>query len=164
MGTYVAPDQSIPGGVVHNPASPFSREMAKFEMDYSPFGPPGRPRAQVGYQAYPARYFKVKRSDTNGDFIVIHETDAENENQGSVLESQGYRNGLPAAIAYVESLEQMVAVAAAERNYRDRNMSESAKAESDAAEAATGKHLAEVPVTPIKRRTRGPNKPKVGAE
>ncbi len=161
MGTYVAPDQSIAGGIVHNPASPFAREMAKFEMDYSPFGPPGRPRAQVGHQEYPCMFYKMVRSKTNGEFLCEDMQQAQGESDARNLESRGYRTGQLNAIAYVEGLEQAVAVAAAERNYRDRNMSDKAKAESAAAEDATAQHLADVPVTPIKRRTRGPNKPKV---
>jgi len=161
MGTYVAPDQSIPGGIVHNPATPYSRERAKFEMDYSPFGPPGRPRAQVGYQAFPAMFYKMKRSATNGDFIVEHYQQATTEAEARNLESLGYRNGQPEAIAYVESLEKLVAQAAAERAYRDRNMGERARAEADAADSATSQHLGEVPVTPIRRPGR-PRKTELG--
>ncbi len=160
MGTYVAPDQSIEGGVVHNPASPFAREMAKWEMGYNPYGLPGRPREQVGHQEYPCMFYKFVRSTTNGDFLCEDKQQAHSDADARNLESRGYRTGQLNAIAYVEGLEQDVAVAAAERNYRDRNMSDKAKAESASAEDATAHHLAEVPVTPIKR-TRGPNKPKV---
>ncbi len=152
-------DKSIPGGVVHNPASPHSREMAKWEMGYNPYGPPGRPRESVGYQHYPAMFYKMKRRTTNGDFITEHYQLADNETEARHLESQGYRMGQTAAIAYVEGLEQAVAVAAAERNYQDRNASDKAKAEIAAAEAEAGaQHIGEIPEKPIRRR--GPNKPK----
>ncbi len=128
--------------------------MAKWEMDYSPYGPPGRPRAQVGHHDYPAMFYKMKRSDTNGDFLVEHYTEAANETEARNLESLGYRQGQVAAIAYVEGLEQSVAVAAAERNYRDRNLGEKAKSEAAAADDSTGSHLADVPVTPIRKRGR----------
>lgn len=154
MATAAFRDQSGPGGVVHNPASPYAREMRKWEMGYSPYGPPGRPREQVGHQAYPAAFYKMKRSASNGDFVVEHYREAADETEARNLESLGYREGRVAAIALVESREQEIAVAAAERNYRDRNMSEKAKAEAAQAEDATSAHLAEVPVTPIKRRGR----------
>jgi hypothetical protein len=101
-------------------------------------------------------FYKMSRSKTNGDFIVDNMQEAADAAEATNLESLGYRQGRTAAIAYVEGLEQAVAVAAAERNYRDRNMGEKARAESQAAEDATSQHLAEVPVTPIRRRGRQP--------
>lgn len=145
-------DKSGPGGVVHNPASRYAREMAKWEMGYSPYGPPGRPRETVGFQEYPALFYKMKRSSTNGDFLVEDMVSAADEVAGRNLESRGYRCGRVAAIEAVTEHEQELAVMAANRNYQDRNMSERAKAELAAAEAATSGHLAEVPATPIVRR------------
>ena len=156
-------DRSIPGGVVHNPASPFSREMAKWEMGYSVYGPPGRPREQVGHQDWPAMFYKMKRKSTNGDFVVEHYQEAADEVEASRLESIGYRKGQVAAIEYVKSLEQMVAVAAAERAYQDRNMSEKAKAEVEKVEASTIQHVAVIPETPIKRKRGRPRKEPVTA-
>lgn len=147
-------DKSIPGGIVHNPASAYAREMAKWEMRYSPYGPPGRPIETVGFQEWPARYYKMSRSKTNGDFLVEHDTDAENETQARLLENQGYRRGRVAAQAFVEECEQRIAVAAAERAHAERRMSEKARAEAQAADDATSQHVAEVPVTPIKKRGR----------
>ena len=151
-------DASIPGGFVHNPASAHSREMAKWEMAYSPYGQPGRPREVVGHQEWPARFYKCVRSTTNGDILTEHETNAADANEARALESRGYVRGLAAAHAAVEASEQYVARAAAERAFRDRNMSESAKAEAAAADDSVGHHLAEVPVKQVRRR--GPNKPK----
>ncbi len=158
MGYENFRDASIPGGIVHNPASPYAREMAKWEMAYSPYGPPGRPREVVGHQRFPAAFYRMKRSDTNGDFIVDAFILAENERHASELESQGFREGREASQKFVEAYEQEIAVAAAERNYADRNMSERAKAESAEAEDATGKHLPVVPVTPKVRVGRKPAK------
>ncbi len=145
-------DRSIPGGIIHNPASAHSREMAKWEMGYSPYGPPGRPRESVGHQEYPAMMYKVRRSDTNGDILTEHMTEAENENHARLLESQGYVQGLAAAHAKVEEYEQMIARAAAERAFKEKGMGEKARAEAAAADDAVGHHLAEVPVTPVKPR------------
>lgn len=147
-------DRSIPGGIVYNPATPHAREMAKWEMGYSPYGPPGRPREEIGYQAWPAMFYKMRRSDTNGDFLVEHYQEAGSETEALNLEAVGYRLGQTAAIAYVEGLEQAVAVAAAERAYSDRKLSPRARAEAAAADEASGQHVGEVPITPIKRRGR----------
>ncbi len=147
-------DRSVPGGVVYNPASPYAREMAKWEMAYSPYGPPGRPREIHGHDQWPAMFYKMKRSATNGDFITEHYVSAKDEQEAQNLMSRGYRQGQVAAIALVEQQEQEVAKAAAERAYRDKGMSDKAKAEAAAADDATSQHLAEVPVTPIRRRGR----------
>ena len=153
MASAAFSDKHGPGGIVHNPASAYSREMAKWEMGWSPYGHPGRPRETVGHQTWPAQYYKVKRSDTNGDFVVVHTTQVQEE-QAASFEAQGYRRGRAAAEAFVVEMEQRMAVAAAERNAQDRHMGEKAKAESARAEAETSGHLAEVPVTPLKRRGR----------
>jgi hypothetical protein len=147
-------DASIPGGIVHNPASAYAREMAKWEMGYSPYGPPGRPREVVGHQRWPAAFYRMSRSKTNGDFVIEEFLLAESERHAAELESRGFREGRAAAQGYVEELEQAVAEAAAERNYADRNMSEKAKAISAAAEDAVSGHLGEVPRTPVKPRGR----------
>lgn len=152
-------DRSGPGGVVHNPASAYSREMAKWEMGYSPYGPPGRPRELVGHQEYPAMFYKVRRSSaphevSAGPFVVEHHIEAKDENEARNLESRGYVRGRAAAEQAIEAVEQALAVAAAERNFADQHMSEKAKAEAARFEDSTAQHVAEIPTTPIKRRGR----------
>ncbi len=147
-------DASIPGGIIHNPASAHSREMAKWEMGYSPYGPPGRPRESVGYQEYPAMFYKVRRSDTNGDILTEHMTTAADANEAKTLQSRGYVQGLAAAHAALVGYEQDIARAAAERAFKEKGMGEKARAEAQAADDAVGHHLAEVPVTPIKPRAK----------
>ena len=146
-------DRSGPGGIIHNPAGAFAREMAKWEMGYSPYGPPGRPREVVGFQEYPAMYYKVKRSATNGDIHVEHYVAAADEVEARNLMSRGYHLGREAAeTALRESEELTVPIAAAERAYQEQHMSEKARAEADRVETAAGKHLGEIPETPILRR------------
>lgn len=147
-------DASVQGGIVHNPASPYSREMAKWEMGYSPYGPPGRPREQVGVQPFPAMFYKMSRSTTNGDFLVDHYTEATNEAHARNLEAQGYHNGKAAAIAAIEKQEQEFALLAANRAASDRKMSDKAQAEAAKADAESIGHLPSVPETPIRRRGR----------
>ncbi len=153
-------DRSGPGGIVHNPAAPYAREMAKWEMGYSPFGPPGRPREVVGHQSFPAMFYKMRRSTSNGDMIVEHYQEAADEKEATQLERQGYRLGRVAAIAYVEALEQEISVAAAERNAQDRRMSDKAKAESEAFEATTITHVAEIPEQVRRGWPKGKPRPK----
>ena len=49
-------------------------------------------------------------------------------------------------------------MAAAHRNYEDRNMSDGARAHSNAVEQASSRHLGEIPETPIRRRRGRPTK------
>ena len=145
MSNATFADKSIPGGIVHNPASAYAREMAKWEMGYSPYGPPGRPRETVGHQEWPAMFYKCTRSATNGDILTEHETEAASAAEGEALERQGYVRGLANAHAAVEAYEGMIAKAAAERAFADRKMSESARAEAARVDDLTVGHVAEIP-------------------
>jgi hypothetical protein len=145
-------DKSGPGGIVYTPASPYAQEMRKWEMGYSPYGQPGRPREQVGFQEYPARFYKAKRDQDSGKIVVEHELNAADEVEARNLQSRGYFQGQAAAYAALEEAEQRLAVAAAERAYSEQLMSEKAKAEAARFEATTAQHVAEIPETPILRR------------
>jgi len=138
--------------VVYNPASPYAREMAKWEMGYSPYGPPGRPREQVGFQEYPAAFYKMRRSTENGSFIVEHMQEAADENEALNLMSRGYVQGRAAAEADVIAQEDKLAQAEAELEYHKRHMSPKAQAEAQAFQESTSAHVGEVPETPIRRR------------
>ena len=148
---------SVPGGVFHNPAGAYAREMAKWEMGWSPFGPPGRPRERVGHQSYPCRMYRIKRAATGGDIEVLHSADAASEAEERNYRSRGYYNGLAEAAEALAESEQAAAQAAAERAYQDRNMSEKAKAEAAAVDDAHDGHLGAVPDTPIRRAGRPTN-------
>jgi hypothetical protein len=82
--------------------------------------------------------------------FVVHSADEQRnmESRGFVAGGQG-----EAAKAY-QAAQQTLAVEAAERNHRDRNMSEKALAESNAVEQESSRHLGEIPRTPIKRHRR----------
>ncbi len=94
-------------------------------------------------------FYKMKRAESGPGFDVVHYIAAADEIEASNLMSRGYRQGREAAIELVKESEQTVAVAAAERAYTDRRMSERAQSEAAAADNATGSHLGEVPTTPI---------------
>ena len=145
-------DKSIPGGVVHNPASAYAREMAKWESGYSAYGPPGRqPQPR---QDFPKAMYLMKRSETNGDFVTVAFAEAADDAAERNLRSRGFHFGQVEAIKAIEDGEKALAVGAAERAHQDRWMGDRARAEAQAADAATGAHLAEVPVTPIRKRGR----------
>jgi len=145
--------ESAPGGIQWNRASPYAREMAKWEMDSHEYGPPGRPRgSHGGHQPFPAMFYKVKRSATGGRVEVEERQEATDDAAARNLYSRGFYNGLAEAAAALDESEQTDAVLAANRNFNDRNMSDRAKAESQAAEDAHDGHLPSVPETPILRR------------
>jgi hypothetical protein len=140
--------------VFHNPAGAFAREMAKHEMGWSVYGPPGRPREQQGPQPYPCQMYLVKRAETGGGVVVVHSARAESEAERRNYESRGYENGLQAAAEALAAAEQAQAKGAAERAFADRRMSDTAKAEVAAYEDSISAHVAVIPETPIKRRGR----------
>ena len=141
---------SVPGGVFHNPAGAYAREMAKWEMGWSPFGPPGRPRGAA--VPYPCRMYKVKRAETGGGVVIEHSADAADVTQERNYRSRGYYNGLAEAADALSAHEQEAAHLAAERGANERKMSDKARTEAAAADDATSGHLAAVPETPILKR------------
>ena len=107
--------------------------------------------------------YRMRRGAIASQFDVESMEEAKDENHRAHLEASGYRMGRAAAIEYVKELEQMVAVAAAERNYQDRNLSERAKAEAEAVELRTIHHVPVIPETPIKKKRGRPRKEPVPA-
>lgn len=87
---------------------------------------------------------------TNGCQMIVR---SEQEHQKA--KENGWRDTQAEAIEAFEAKERKLGQAAAERAYEDRNMSEAAKAEVEAAESQTVEHLPEVPE---KRRRGRPRK------
>lgn len=107
-----------------------------------------RPRE---FQPYPAMLYRASQKNP----WKFEEYLAKDENDQALQEAQGFvAGGKQAAADRYDAMQQEIAKLAANRNYNDRNMSEAAKAESNAAEQASSRHLAEIPETPIKRRGR----------
>lgn len=143
---------SVPGGVFHNPASAYAQEMRRWEMDYGPYGPPGRPRHLEGRQPYPCRMYRVKRAETGGRVVVEHSADAASEAEEQNYRSRGYYNGLAEAADALTESEQAAARGAAERAFHEKGMSEKARAEAAAVDESTSAH---VPVIPEANRKTG---------
>ena len=66
-------------------------------------------------------------------------------------QEEGWRTTPQAAMESVFALQRAITTAAAERSYRDRNISEKARAEVAAAEAETPDQLPEIKQKPIKK-------------
>ena len=96
-----------------------------------------RPR---GYQPYPRLLYLV--TGVNPEKFETFEVHDEDEQRN--MESRGYSTPLAHAVDVYKAEQQKLAVAAAERNYADRNMSERARAERDAIESESSRHLGEI--------------------
>lgn len=147
--------------MIVSPDSGYAKEMWKYEhyedesrgSDKTPNDPKVfglRPR---GYKPYPAMMYRaVSKNPWKFESETVNSLDEQRN-----LESRGFvAGGQGAAAAEYDNASQKLAVEAAERNYRDRNMSENALAESSAAEQESSRHLGEIPETPIRRRGRKP--------
>lgn len=157
-------------GVVITPESELGQELAKWNKPYR-------------YEEYPRLMYRAARKH-NGQWAA-HEppphpygyaTDAEYQravemaeafNRGCQLKvfsddeyraalNQGWRKSITEAEEAHAAREEAISTAAAERAYRDRNMSEKAQAEVADAEREAGlEHVLDVPVP-----KRGPGRPR----
>lgn len=155
-------------GVLISPESELGKELAKWEQrNYNPHDPKNR---------YPMMLYKAKKRPdgvlSTGEGPSMDATFGgpgaaenwskqcqrivENENEHAAAREDGWRDNREEAVEYVKYLDKLVADAAAHRAFEDRNMSERAKAEAQAAEDATSEHLAEVLEQPRRRLGRPP--------
>lgn len=142
-----------------------------------------------GYEEYPRMMFKAQPDPTsnsgtlktrlegdvfhaNGRDVRIYAEEfarrcqqvVNDEREFNKLYRLGWRKTEAEAMEYVRGLEEDVAVAAAHRNYEDRNKSELAQREIEAAEAATHKNFGEIPEAPrVKRKYQRKVKPEAEA-
>ena len=138
------------------PDTPYGKELWKWdhrEDETHPSDPTIRGMRPAHKRDFPMKMYRV----TGKNPLTYEKTDAADEVAQRNLESRGYvAGGLGAAVAAFDGLVQDAAMAAAHRNYEDRNMSEQAQAHSNAVEQASSRHLGEIPATPIRRRGRRP--------
>jgi hypothetical protein len=127
-----------------------------------------------GYEPYPKMLYKAQQNPLSGKFevgatrdvlstdrtVVIFNAEqfstscqliVNDEREEARAKAEGWRNSPKAALDYHEGKETESLVAAAVRAHEDRNMSDAAKAEAAAVEAATDGQVAEIP-TADKRR------------
>lgn len=178
----INPADTLGANVVISPASAMGKEMAKYEQFPQPWAPrPGNPYA---YREYPMMVYRAQRHPRTGQVTcligepMIHNYREKGEYDQAVREAQffnrsatlivrdevefsramegGWRTSPDEAVEFAMSRERQAGDAAAERNWRDRNMSDAAKAEVAVVETAAGaRHLPEIPEAP-KRRGRPP--------
>lgn len=139
--------------VLISPDTPYGKELWRWEHrvgETHPTDPSIKGMSNPG--PYPARMYKAVEKNP---WKFEAETAADEAAQRN-LESRGFVAGGPqaAADAY-DRLVQDAAMAAAHRNYEDRNVSERARAEINQAEQASSRHLGEIPAKPIRRRGPG---------
>lgn len=134
--------------------TPYGKELWKwdhFEDESHPADASIRGMKPRGYLAYPAMVYRMTaKNPWKWESHIVKD-----EHEQRNFESRGFVAGGPqaAADAY-DAAQARLALAAAERNYDDRHLSDRAKAEAEAAQSASARHLGAIPETPIKRRGR----------
>lgn len=168
--------------VLLNPESPFVKEMAKWEQFPSEYTIGGnRPGNPYTFRPYPRMMFMARQTPSGKwdtalqppaqfGFRDVNEWDracmeaqkftescqrvVNDETEHKRAKDEGWRDTPTDALDFRNALEKAVGDAAAERNFRDRNMSEKAKEEVAQVEAETFGHLAEIPEAKKRGRPR----------
>ena len=136
------------------PDTPYGKELWRWEHhdgEAHPSDPNLRGMRPSSFRAYPAMLYRATQQNP----WQFDQQEVADEVAERLAVGQGFVSGGKAAAAEAfQARQQDLAMAAAHRNYEDRNVSERARAEIDAAEQASSTHLGEIPETPIKRRGR----------
>jgi len=139
--------------------TPYAEEMRKHEAYPTEFGQGMRPYV---YREFPKMLYKAVRA-TEGAGIVYEGFTVQNDDEQRNMQSRGYAVSQQDALDDLNREQTEHGKLAAERNFeiKHNRISEKAAAEVRAHEQEHGAtHMPVVPHTPVKRRTRGPNKPK----
>ncbi len=166
--------EAVEGGVRYSPASGHSKEMATWEMRALPDGSvtqsmiesarrAGVHHGAFEHQEYPKAMVRYEQT-VNG--IKFAETrSAQSDTEEANLLSRGFRMKASDAMQVVEDANTAAAEAAANRAFHDRRMTATARAEADAADNATARHLGEIPAEKLPPKRRGrPAKKAVASE
>ena len=138
------------------PDTPYGKELWKWdhrEDETHPSDPTIRGMRPASKREYPQMMYKA----TGKNPWTFDREIAADEREQRNMESRGFVAGGPGKAAEAfDGLVQAAALAAAHRNYEDRNMSPAALEHSSAVEQASSRHLGEIPRTPVRRRGRTP--------
>jgi len=141
-------------GVVRTGESAYDKELNRWDT----------PQRQGGmrpdtYQPFPAMLYKAHQKD-NGQWSVNDPFDDNWSRRCQMIVrddtelrrqmEQGWRQSPSDALEYAERLQRAIADAAAERHYADQRLSDSARREAAAADAATNDHVPDI-AAPKKR-------------
>lgn len=134
--------------VLHSPDSAYAKEMAKWESVPTRHCP--EPLRPYQFYPFPAMFYRAERPPMGGQ-PVFEEMVVEDELQAGNMRSRGWGSGQAEAVQMLEQREHALSVAAAERAYSEKGMSEKARAEAEAYDQSTASHVGEIPETPIRR-------------
>lgn len=107
--------------------------------------------APYRYQEFPKMLYRGTTT-TAGRFTLEDRTVTSVGEEAVATEAGWLPNPERARVAE-ETRQAAVGIAAAERAYADRSLSAAARAEADAADAGTARHLGEIPVRPTRPRS-----------
>jgi hypothetical protein len=150
----ISTDRLQEANLLHSPQSNESVERVKWEAQYTPFGPPGRPYVK---RDYPMMMFLAGRPESGmgPDTIIEQEIVEDSGGQEDFLRSRGFRETPLEAIKAFQGQQLEFAKLAANLEYQKKNqLSPRAAAEVEAAQEASAGHLPMVPETPIKPRAK----------
>lgn len=136
------------------PDTPYGKELWKWEHHEGEAHPTDssiRGMRPNGFRPYPAMLYRAtQKNPWKFDQQMVRDEVAE-----GLAVGQGFvSGGQQAAADAFDARQQDLSLAAAHRNYEDRNISEKARAEVNAAEQASSTHLVEIKRTPIRKRGR----------
>lgn len=99
--------------------------------------------APYRFQEFPKMLYRFNPGP--GGKLVREECGVGSRDEQAIKEGQGWRETQQDAYDLAEHAQEDVGTAAAERAFHDRRMSPAAQAEAAAVDAATAKHLGEIP-------------------
>lgn len=183
--------------ILINPESESAKELARWEQHQSQYTIGGlKPGNPYVYREFPKMMYLARQIPGNGKWATSQEAPAffgfrdqnewdracqqamqfttscqrtvNDDRERERARNEGWRDTPQEAVEFREALDKAIGDAAAERNYRDKSMSEKALAESAAAEAEHFGHLPEIPEKPVVKAHKGwpkgkPRGPKASA-
>jgi hypothetical protein len=120
------------------------KELKKWEAPYR-------------YQEFPKMLFRGMTT-TQGR-VEVERRIVAGEREETLAKESGWANSSAQAAAVETGRQEALGTAAAERAWDDRRVSAAAQAEVAVAEAATTRHLGEIPRRPVKRKSHKKKKP-----
>lgn len=175
--SYFDLDQSAPGGVVINPHSELGKELRKWDLPKARGGmnadgyeeyprmlykaqDSGNGKIEVHRMPPPRYAYPVGREGDEvwtqacvmaDEFTRRCQTTVHSDTEKANMLSRGWYLTQDAALAGYEAAQQAIGNASAERLAADRRMSEKARREAAAADAATSAHVTDI----VPKRKRG---------
>jgi len=132
-------------GVIITAESRYGKELEKWNLSKRRGG-----HNADGFEMYPLMVYRATRAD-NGN-VRMESRVVKDEGQEKAAKAEGFAEDPKAAVEALDVREKGISQEAAERIFRDRNLSEAAKAEVAKAEAATPEQVPDIPEQPRQKR------------